>query len=211
MVTLRVGFCGVLAGGGAAHLAAGSQQEGHAAERGRSGRRRGHGSLLAEPAISLTTVSGSGRPLLVPETGQLFIGAGTRLLGHESRSGSPRASWAPRTVAQGWHRVHGARSCGWLRHHDDAGRFGCARRRRRHAGAGAGRPLRPAGGRLPGADRQMLPSLQWTHSPAFARWLGPRLGRADLVHAHMVGAWWAAARALSFRLPNLKLLQIHRK
>jgi glycosyltransferase involved in cell wall biosynthesis len=50
-------------------------------------------------------------------------------------------------------------------------------------------------------DRQMLPSLQWTPSPAFARWLGPRLGRADLVHAHMVGAWWAAARAAPPRVP----------
>jgi len=46
-------------------------------------------------------VSGSGRPLLVPETGQLFIGAGTRLLGYESRSGSPRATWAPRSGCAG--------------------------------------------------------------------------------------------------------------
>jgi glycosyltransferase involved in cell wall biosynthesis len=51
------------------------------------------------------------------------------------------------------------------------------------------------------ADRQMLPSLQWTPSPGFARWLGPRLARADLVHAHMVGAWWAAARALPPGVP----------
>jgi len=50
-------------------------------------------------------------------------------------------------------------------------------------------------------DRQMLPSLQWTPSPGFARWLGPRLGRADLVHAHMVGAWWAAARVLPPEVP----------
>jgi hypothetical protein len=44
-------------------------------------------------------------------------------------------------------------------------------------------------------------SLQWTPAPGFARWLGPRLARADLVHAHMVGAWWAAARALPPRVP----------
>jgi glycosyltransferase involved in cell wall biosynthesis len=38
-------------------------------------------------------------------------------------------------------------------------------------------------------------SLQWTPAPGFASWLRPRLARADLVHAHMVGAWWAAAQA----------------
>ena len=50
-------------------------------------------------------------------------------------------------------------------------------------------------------DRQMLASLQWTPSPGFARWLRPRLGGADLVHAHMVGAWRAAARALPPDVP----------
>jgi Glycosyltransferase Family 4 len=44
-------------------------------------------------------------------------------------------------------------------------------------------------------------SLQWTPEPAFAGWLGPRLAPADLVHAHMVGAWWAAAQAVPPRLP----------
>ena len=44
-------------------------------------------------------------------------------------------------------------------------------------------------------------SLQWTPEPAFAGWLGPRLARAALVHAHMMGAWWAAARALPPRVP----------
>jgi glycosyltransferase involved in cell wall biosynthesis len=44
-------------------------------------------------------------------------------------------------------------------------------------------------------------SLQWTPAPEFAGWLGPRLARAGLVHAHMVGAWWAAARALPPRVP----------
>jgi hypothetical protein len=37
-------------------------------------------------------------------------------------------------------------------------------------------------------ERQMLSCLQWTPSPGFARWFGPRLARADLVHAH---TWWA--------------------
>jgi Glycosyl transferases group 1/Glycosyltransferase Family 4 len=44
-------------------------------------------------------------------------------------------------------------------------------------------------------------SLQWTPEPAFAGWLGPRLAPADLVHAHMVGAWWAAARAVPPHVP----------
>ena len=44
-------------------------------------------------------------------------------------------------------------------------------------------------------------SLQWTPAPGFADWLGPRLAQASLVHAHMVGAWWAAARALPPHVP----------
>ena len=44
-------------------------------------------------------------------------------------------------------------------------------------------------------------SLQWTPEPAFADWLGPRLAPADVVHAHMVGAWWAAARAVPPLVP----------
>ena len=38
--------------------------------------------------------------------------------------------------------------------------------------------------------------LQWTPDDAFVDWLRPRLIGADLVHAHMFGAWWAAAAAL---------------
>jgi len=38
-------------------------------------------------------------------------------------------------------------------------------------------------------------NLQWVPEPRFAAWLGPRLAVADVVHAHMFGAWWAAARA----------------
>jgi len=44
-------------------------------------------------------------------------------------------------------------------------------------------------------------SLQWTPSPEFARWLRPRLADADLVHAHMIGAWWAAAQDLPPDVP----------
>ncbi len=38
--------------------------------------------------------------------------------------------------------------------------------------------------------------LQYATSDRFARWLEPRVQGADLVHAHMFGGWWAAARAL---------------
>jgi glycosyltransferase involved in cell wall biosynthesis len=44
-------------------------------------------------------------------------------------------------------------------------------------------------------------SLQWTPSPEFAGWLGPRLAEAGLVHAHMIGAWWAAAQVLPPHVP----------
>lgn len=36
-------------------------------------------------------------------------------------------------------------------------------------------------------------ACQWTPDPGFADWLHGRLADADLVHAHMFGAWWAAA------------------
>jgi glycosyltransferase involved in cell wall biosynthesis len=39
-------------------------------------------------------------------------------------------------------------------------------------------------------------ALQWRPDGAFVDWLRPRLVGADLVHAHMFGAWWAAAVAL---------------
>jgi glycosyltransferase involved in cell wall biosynthesis len=50
---------------------------------------------------------------------------------------------------------------------------------------------------------EVLPagSLQWTPAPEFARWLGLRLADARLVHAHMMGAWWAAARAMPAHMP----------
>jgi glycosyltransferase involved in cell wall biosynthesis len=43
--------------------------------------------------------------------------------------------------------------------------------------------------------------LQWEPCPAFAEWLAPRLESADVVHGHMFGAWWAAARAAPPDLP----------
>jgi glycosyltransferase involved in cell wall biosynthesis len=45
----------------------------------------------------------------------------------------------------------------------------------------------------PGGD----PALQYETRLDFAEWLQPRLGNADLVHAHMFGAWWAAAHAVA--------------
>jgi glycosyltransferase involved in cell wall biosynthesis len=44
-------------------------------------------------------------------------------------------------------------------------------------------------------------NLQWVPEPRFAAWLDPRLRAVDLVHAHMFGAWWAAARAAAAGVP----------
>lgn len=43
--------------------------------------------------------------------------------------------------------------------------------------------------------------LQWNCDPAFAAWLAPRLADTDLVHAHMLGGWWAAATAVADGVP----------
>jgi glycosyltransferase involved in cell wall biosynthesis len=43
--------------------------------------------------------------------------------------------------------------------------------------------------------------LQWTCDPAFAQWLEPRLLGVDLIHAHMLGAWWATATAADGSVP----------
>jgi glycosyltransferase involved in cell wall biosynthesis len=43
--------------------------------------------------------------------------------------------------------------------------------------------------------------LQWEPCDEFAAWLHERIGGADLVHGHMFGAWWAAARATPPALP----------
>ncbi|MGH2961853.1 MAG: glycosyltransferase [Solirubrobacterales bacterium] len=45
------------------------------------------------------------------------------------------------------------------------------------------------------------PELQYACSEGFAEWLRPRLREADLVHAHMFGGWWAAAKAVPMRVP----------
>lgn len=42
---------------------------------------------------------------------------------------------------------------------------------------------------------------QWQLSGEFAAWLSGKVGGADLVHAHMVGAWWAAAQVHDGRSP----------
>jgi glycosyltransferase involved in cell wall biosynthesis len=42
---------------------------------------------------------------------------------------------------------------------------------------------------------------QWTPDPEFASWLGDRIESADLVHAHMFGAWWAATRSTPHHVP----------
>ena len=43
--------------------------------------------------------------------------------------------------------------------------------------------------------------LQYEPRADFAGWLAPRLGDADLVHAHMFGAWWAAAHVVRIGVP----------
>jgi glycosyltransferase involved in cell wall biosynthesis len=44
-------------------------------------------------------------------------------------------------------------------------------------------------------------NLQWEPCEAFADWLAKRVAGADLVHGHMFGAWWAAARAAPDDVP----------
>jgi glycosyltransferase involved in cell wall biosynthesis len=53
----------------------------------------------------------------------------------------------------------------------------------------------------PDCFRREISGLQWTPSPAFAEWLAPRFGGADVVHAHMFGAWWAAAQVVEPGMP----------
>jgi glycosyltransferase involved in cell wall biosynthesis len=45
--------------------------------------------------------------------------------------------------------------------------------------------------------------LQWHCDPHFAAWLAPRLTDADVVHAHMLGSWWAAASTVPVDVPLL--------
>lgn len=44
-------------------------------------------------------------------------------------------------------------------------------------------------------------NLQWVPDDGFSGWLEPRLRGADVVHAHMFGAWWAAAHATAAGQP----------
>jgi glycosyltransferase involved in cell wall biosynthesis len=58
--------------------------------------------------------------------------------------------------------------------------------------------------RAHGFDVEVMGSdadLQWHCDPKFAAWLVPRLEEADVVHAHMLGAWWAAAAAVPDDVP----------
>ena len=43
--------------------------------------------------------------------------------------------------------------------------------------------------------------LQWTCEPAFAEWLAPRVLGVDVIHAHMLGAWWATATVAVREVP----------
>lgn len=43
--------------------------------------------------------------------------------------------------------------------------------------------------------------LQWRCDAGFSAWLEPRLAGADVVHGHMLGAWWAAAHAIAPGVP----------
>lgn len=58
--------------------------------------------------------------------------------------------------------------------------------------------------RAHGVEAEVMGSgadLQWHCDPGFAAWLAPRLAGADVVHAHMLGAWWAAARVVRDAVP----------
>jgi glycosyltransferase involved in cell wall biosynthesis len=46
-------------------------------------------------------------------------------------------------------------------------------------------------------------NLQWERSQRFAGWLTDKLADADLVHAHMVGAWWAVGQVIQPGTPFL--------
>ena len=46
-----------------------------------------------------------------------------------------------------------------------------------------------------------LRNLQWQRSRRFAAWLADKLAGADVVHAHMVGAWWAVGQVIDAWTP----------
>src|SRR3954462_6336949 len=64
-----------------------------------------------------------------------------------------------------------------------------------------GRRLFAAAGVAPEVWPDGDAGLQYEPRSKFARWLAPRLEDADLVHAHMFGAWWAAAHAVGPGVP----------
>jgi glycosyltransferase involved in cell wall biosynthesis len=58
--------------------------------------------------------------------------------------------------------------------------------------------------RAAGVDAEVLgggPALQYARRRAFAERLAVALHEEDIVHAHMFGAWWAAARAMPDGMP----------
>jgi glycosyltransferase involved in cell wall biosynthesis len=72
--------------------------------------------------------------------------------------------------------------------------------------AGAATPAGVDLARRFGIETEVMGSdkdLQWQCDPAFAEWLAPRLADADVVHAHMLGSWWAAASSVPVDVPLL--------
>ena len=58
--------------------------------------------------------------------------------------------------------------------------------------------------RVHGIEPEVMGSdkdLQWQCDPGFRAWLRQRLTGADVVHAHMFGAWWAAGHAVAPGVP----------
>src|SRR3954451_24322138 len=60
-----------------------------------------------------------------------------------------------------------------------------------------GRRLFAAAGLAPEVGPDGDPELQYETRLDFAEWLQPRLGDAEIVLAHMLGGWWAAAHAVA--------------
>jgi len=60
--------------------------------------------------------------------------------------------------------------------------------------------VRPVAHRV-GKDLHPDHNLQWQLSDRFAQWLAAELPIGDVVHAHMLGAWWAVAQVIDPRTP----------
>jgi glycosyltransferase involved in cell wall biosynthesis len=72
--------------------------------------------------------------------------------------------------------------------------------------AGAATPTGVELARRFGIETEVMGSdddLQWDCDPRFAEWLAPRLAEADVVHAHMLGSWWAAGSVAPVDVPLL--------